>query len=169
MFIHMLVCVPSDQRQFDCSTSAQPDEISRRKWIRLFEQQISLFNLWLGKENSTLTKRIFIHKGMLVVPAAAFNWIYCLLSSLPLLGYYHARLACWIVFVECVTTVRPTDGDDEQQSWWHHLFNVSTSTILKHLIDRDKLSIIVSWWMKFFWCSVMAKGERNLDQSDTVN
>ncbi len=65
--------------------TARSDEISRRKWILLFEQQISLLNVLIEEKNCTMTKRIYIHKGMVVVvAAAAFNWIYCLPCSLSL-------------------------------------------------------------------------------------
>jgi len=93
LFIHMLICVQNDQRQFNCSTGA----FNRMK----FQGESEFFCLnnrsfywmyWLSERKivrwqSTHTYiYTYAHKGMLVVviatAAAAFNWIYCLFLSL---------------------------------------------------------------------------------------
>jgi hypothetical protein len=48
--LSICLCVQSDQRQFDCSTNRESYEISRRKWILLFEQQISLLNVLIEEK-----------------------------------------------------------------------------------------------------------------------
>lgn len=108
------------------------------------------------KENCTLTKAIFIHKGMLVVPAAsAFNWIYCLSSlSLSLLSYYHARLAYSRVclfnvslrFDPPMVMMNNSAGDNiclmyQLEQYW------------KNSIYHNKLSI------KFYWLAISIREE----------
>jgi len=78
-------------------------EISRRKWILLFEQQISLLNLLIEK-NCTMTKHTYAYtRGCLLTLRLLLLHLIESIVSFSLFSYYHARLACCMVFVECVT------------------------------------------------------------------
>lgn len=96
----------NDQRQLNCSTMTD----SR---IEFQGESEVFFSVWTtdqsiererDRENCSLTKAIFIHKGMLVVPAAsAFNWIYCL-SSLSLC-FLQAIITLDSLVLECVCSM----------------------------------------------------------------